>query len=272
MKDFYKISELSRLYNLHTDTLRYYEEQKALNPLRGENNYRMYSIQDICNLNIIRSLRNLAMPMEKISRYINTRTVDSTLQLLDMEVALIDRRISDLTEQRKEVLKRAKKIQTTLRRQVESFELLQLPPRAYFVLKEDLILEKEIDFILKKLEKKHENVLHIVGGSQQIGAVVDMNYVQKGIYNHFSSVFFIVSELDQCDAVLPGGCYASTIYSGEYENLARMLPRLLQFVEEQGLCTDGAPLELYRIDAHETNDSKEYKTEVQVKVKPRRRP
>lgn len=59
MKDLYKIHEIAKLFGLHPDTLRYYEEKGLLHPERGENGYRMYTIQDICTLNIIRAQREL---------------------------------------------------------------------------------------------------------------------------------------------------------------------------------------------------------------------
>lgn len=64
MKEYYKITEVARLYGLCTDTLRYYEEQGLLHPHRSEAGYRLYSIDDICNLNVIRALRELDMPVE----------------------------------------------------------------------------------------------------------------------------------------------------------------------------------------------------------------
>ena len=43
MKDLYKIHEIARLFRLHPDTLRYYEEKGLLHPVRGESGYRMYT-------------------------------------------------------------------------------------------------------------------------------------------------------------------------------------------------------------------------------------
>ena len=63
MKDLYKIHEIAKLFGLHPDTLRYYEEKGLLHPERGENGYRMYTIQDICTLNIIRAQRELGVPV-----------------------------------------------------------------------------------------------------------------------------------------------------------------------------------------------------------------
>lgn len=52
MKDLYKINEIAKLFGLHPDTLRYYEEKGLLHPEREGNGYRMYTIQDICTLNV----------------------------------------------------------------------------------------------------------------------------------------------------------------------------------------------------------------------------
>ena len=70
MKQFYQIHELAKLFDLCPDTLRYYEEKGLLHPVRGENRYRMYGIQDVCTLNIIRSLRELGIPTRSIRAYL----------------------------------------------------------------------------------------------------------------------------------------------------------------------------------------------------------
>ena len=54
MKEYYKIGEISNLYNIGTDSLRYYEEMGILHPKRDDNGYRMYSINDIRKLNIMK--------------------------------------------------------------------------------------------------------------------------------------------------------------------------------------------------------------------------
>lgn len=94
MKEYYKITEVARLYGLCTDTLRYYEEQGLLHPHRSETGYRLYSIDDICNLNVIRALRELDMPVEHMRRYFGERTVASTLDMLDEQDAAIRARIA----------------------------------------------------------------------------------------------------------------------------------------------------------------------------------
>ncbi len=268
MQDQYKITQIALLYGLSTDTLRYYEEQGLLHPTRDPHNgYRLYGIQDICTLNVIRDLRQLGLSTAKIGQYLQNRRVDSTLDLLHQEDEMISRQISRLTRARAQVRQQAKDLQQNLRQPVGVPQLEQLPARPCFLLKEDVILEQEIDFVLKKLEKRHEDVLHSIG-TRQIGAALDGKMLKQGVYNHYSSVFFLGADPHHCDSTLPEGLYASMFYAGEYGQAAWVLRELTDFLAQKGLEPAAPPLELYPIDAHHTLDHSEYLTEVQVLTRP----
>ena len=47
MKNFFKIGEISKLYGIGVDSIRYYEEIGIIKPQRSESGYRYYSIHDI---------------------------------------------------------------------------------------------------------------------------------------------------------------------------------------------------------------------------------
>ena len=59
MRNYYKISEISKLYGIGADSLRYYERLGILRPRREANGYRLYSLKEMYKLNIIRDLRRL---------------------------------------------------------------------------------------------------------------------------------------------------------------------------------------------------------------------
>ena len=111
MKDLYKIHEIARLFYLHPDTLRYYEEKGLLHPLRGESGYRMYTIQDVCALNVIRSLRELDLPTEDIRAYLERRSVEETLSLLDRQESLLEEKLASLRAARQEARQRRKRLE-----------------------------------------------------------------------------------------------------------------------------------------------------------------
>ena len=103
MQKYFKIGEISKLYNIGPDSLRYYEELGILTPKRSDNNYRIYSLNDLWRLNVIRDLRALDFSMEQIKTYLTDRSIDSTEQMLQAELSALDQKIELLTLQRNNV-------------------------------------------------------------------------------------------------------------------------------------------------------------------------
>lgn len=265
MKDLYKIHEIAKLFHLHPDTLRYYEEKGLLRPVRGENGYRMYTIQDVCTLNVIRSLRDLDLATEEIRAYLERRSVAETLAFLDREEALLAEKAAQLRSARREARQRRDRLERYRSVAAGQVTLTREPARPYVFLQEDVILEKEIDFLLKKLEGKHQDYIKVIG-TQCMGAVLDGASLARGIYNHFSSVFFLTPDRGPHDALLPAGQYANLFYRGSYDRLEEHFRALLAGVRDRGLSPAGPALELYRIDAHDTNEEAEYVTQLQLRV------
>ncbi len=266
MKEYYQIHELAKLFDLCPDTLRYYEEKGLLHPDRGENRYRKYGIQDICTLNIIRSLRELDLPTGEIRGYLERRSVGETLELLDREEDLLRRRMAELEEACREAEERRERLERYRAVEAGQVAFLEEAERPYVFLEKDFILEKEVDFQLKRLEQRHQDYIQVIG-SQCMGAQVDEESLKKGIYNHFSRVFFLTRPGLPYDDLLPGGEYARLYYRGEYDRMEEHMATLLAGIQAAGRVPAGAPLELYRIDAHDTNHPEEYVTELQVRVK-----
>lgn len=266
MKDLYKIHEIAHLFHLHPDTLRYYEERGLLHPVRGESGYRMYTIQDICTLNVIRSLRELDLPTEDIRSYLERRSVEETLTLLDREESLLEEKLAALRAAQLEARQRRDRLERYRAVPEGQVVVTEEPDRPYVFLRENVILEREIDFLLKKLEGRHQDYIKVIG-AQTMGAILDGESLRQGIWNHFSCVFFLTPPGGLRDALLPAGRYAGLFYRGGYDRLDRHLETLLRGVREQGLTPAAPPLELYRIDVHDTRHESEYVTQLQILVR-----
>ena len=265
MKEYYQIHELAKLFDLCPDTLRYYAEKGLLHPTRGENRYRKYGIQDICTLNIIRALRELDLPTGEIRGYLERRSVGETLGLLDREENLLRRRIAELEAACREAEERRLRLERYQRVEAGCVEIVEEPERPYVFLEKDFSLEKEVDFQLKRLEQRHQDYIQVIG-SQCMGAALDGESLKQGVYNHFSRVFFLTRPGLPFDDVLPAGHYARLYYRGAYDRLKGHLKVLMAGAAAAGYRSAGTPLELYRIDAHDTNREEEYVTELQVWV------
>ena len=103
MKNFFKIGEISKLYGIGVDSIRYYEEIGIIKPMRSESGYRYYSIHDIWRLNVIRDLRSIGFTMEQIRKYLNHHTVSSSISMLEDEKEAISKQIQYLQKLQRNV-------------------------------------------------------------------------------------------------------------------------------------------------------------------------
>ena len=81
MKNYYKISEISKLYNIGPDSLRYYEQLGILKPKRDTNGYRLYGLHELYKLNMIRDLWSLDFSMDQIKEYLEKQSVVERLRM-----------------------------------------------------------------------------------------------------------------------------------------------------------------------------------------------
>lgn len=265
MKDYYKINEIAKLYGIGVDSLRYYERLGILQPRRDTNGYRLYPLKEMYKLNMIRDLRQLRFSMAQIKEYLDDQTADNTLRLLRQEEDLVAQQLAQLKhkarllEQRVETLEAARAIvpgQVTLK---------QLPSRPCVLFTQHITRDEEMDFVMKKLQRQHEDKI-LDFGNQVFGAFLAMEDLLAGTPNVYDGVFSVVEPGEACDFTLPGGRYLSLHYRGPYEQNRQVVQHLLSHAAAQGLAPAGRPFELYEIDNRDTARPEEFLTEVQVAV------
>lgn len=266
MKNYYKISEISKLYNIGPDSLRYYERLGILKPRRDTNGYRLYSLKELHKLNMIRDLRSLDFSMEQIKEYLEKQSIENTLTLLHDEQALLRERIKELKKREKIIKNRILDLAAMSEISAGTFSIKDCPGRPCVQLSEYITRDEEMDFLIKKLHKKHENKVHDFG-TQTIGAFFSMKELNRGIPNVYTSVFFVLEpEASDYDFVLPAGKYLSCYYRGNYEQNALRVRELLDYAEQKGLPAAGKPFEIYEIDNRDTMRPEEFLTEIQMRI------
>lgn len=264
MKSYYKINEIAKLYGIGPDSLRYYEKLGILKPRRGANNYRLYSLKDLYKLNILRDLRGLGFSMEQIKDYLDGQSIDNTLGLLRREELLLRRRIDDL-KAREQIIKNRISSLSTLRDSPDGTVFVESCPERYCVqVTEHITRDEEMDFLIKKLHKKHENIVQDLG-TLTIGAFISVPDLKNGISNVYTSVFFVLGGIPaEYDFTLPAGSYLSCRYRGGYDDNVREVEKVLGHAREHGISTAGDPFEIYEIDNRDTIKPEEFLTKIQI--------
>ena len=267
MKDYYKISEIARLYGIGVDSLRYYERLGILQPRREENGYRLYSLKEMYKLNLIRDLRRLDFSMAQIQAYLDGQTVDNTLHLLGQEAKLVDQQIQELQTKAVQLARRLASLEAALATVPGVVRRKVLPPRPCVLYTQHITRDEEMDFVMKKLHRQHEDQIRDFG-NQVFGAFLAMEELLAGTPNVYNGVFSVLEEGAACDFTLPGGTYLSYFYQGPYEQNRAKVQELLAWAAERGLTLAAAPFELYAIDNRDTVRPEEFLTEIQVLLDP----
>lgn len=262
MEKYFKIGEISKLYHIGVDSLRYYEEIGVISPKRSDSGYRLYSVDDIWRLNVIRELRELGFGMEQIGEYLHCHTVASTLELLQKEQAAIEEKMETLRQMKANVEQRMKTICSAQNRPLYKIGLETYPPRRCFSIPEGYSNEHEMDVLIKRLLNIDQEHFYVIGNNQ-IGTVISRKDAQETGKLNYKSVFIIDEHGGQS---LPGGRYLTVSYQGNYNQSAQWTERLMEYAKKHQLTPVGDILELLWIDIHTTSDVQEHITELQVRV------
>ena len=267
MKDYYKIGEISKIYGIGRDSLMYYEDIGILKPFRDKNGYRMYKLSDIWRLNLIKELRSLNFPMKKIKEYLDDRNIESTKEILNKEIILIDEKIEELLSYKQNIMKRLDTINDELRNlKLYEIDIVYINKRKDLELNANITKDEEFDFLIQKLQKDYENRFTILGNNN-IGSSFCLDKIKQGIYNEFKSVFcFLEDEEEIYNIIFNEGYYLTLTYKGKYKNNKHYINKMFKYIEEKGYKIISDPIEIYKIDIHETEDINEFITEIQIPV------
>lgn len=274
MKEYYQIGEISKLYNVSTDTLRYYEKIGVLKPKRLQNGYRVYRITDIWRLNLIRDLRKLDFSMSTIKEYLINRSVASSMKLHEKEIEAIKEDL-DFLEQVKNNLEGLNSYidKYTNKTSYDVIRVKYIHERKCLRSTEPIRNDAEVELILNKLMRKYENVLFSLENSLS-GSTISISNLEKEIYNEPNSVFFVIEDeeknpkpvYESYNYILEEGYYICCVFKGAYKKLNTFWKEMLIFAEKEGYVPVGDFIELDHIDLYLTDKPEEFVTELQIKV------
>ncbi len=107
----YTISEIARLFNVSTRTVRYYEELGLLSPVRKENGQRVYARKERTRLELIFRGKNFGFQLDEIKEMIvlfdqdrtGERQLKRTIQYGKEKLREVDARIDELNKLREDM-------------------------------------------------------------------------------------------------------------------------------------------------------------------------
>lgn len=262
MTGYYQVGELSRLFDISTDTLRYYEEIGVLVPQRAANNYRVYRTEDVWKLNVIRDLRDLDFPIETIRDYLQTRSIASTLSIISQELETVDQKLARLLAIRQNLIARQTAVCEAKAEPTGVIRRRILPARPCHRLMQGYDTDVEMDVLIKRLINFDKENLYIVG-NKQIGSFLSMENIKSEKYTNYEGVFVLH---EKGEAVIAAGEYLTVCYHGPCEKNSIYVPMLLDYAQKNHLQCRGPVLEVMWVDIHTSRHIEEQIIQLQLQV------
>ncbi|EJG8299352.1 MerR family transcriptional regulator [Listeria monocytogenes] len=97
------IKDFATKTGLSIDTLRYYEEEQLLIPARNEKNYRVYTEEDYCWVQLLLKMKQTGMTITNIKNFATLqkqgdKTLPNRIQILDNHMENLYEQQKDLAE------------------------------------------------------------------------------------------------------------------------------------------------------------------------------
>lgn len=104
-EDLFSTGEIAKLCNISRKTLLFYDRIGIITPayVDEDNGYRYYARRQIHTLELILTLRSLDLPLAHIQSYLKNKSLENYKQLLIKQNEIIEKRIYELKETRKEL-------------------------------------------------------------------------------------------------------------------------------------------------------------------------
>lgn len=264
----FKIGEIAKLFHVGVDSVRYYEKVGLLHPIRDkENNYRLYTIDDVRIMNTIRELLDLGFSTEEILKFENNRNLDHVMAMLKKEEQVVADKIAALEKSRASIRGRLTALRENLARDCSGeVSMITLPERQCLMITESDMPDNMITYELAIATKNSDEKVSTIGCCDCY--TLDINsFNDEGDDYRTKNVFLYSPYLDlPCNHTLPAGDYLSVCYRGAFEQTKKLVPKMLRYARRHHLTVMGDPMEFCHIDRFETADSDEYLTEIQMPV------
>ncbi len=262
------IGIFSKISNVTTKTLRYYDEINLLKPVHvnTENGYRFYDVEQLKDIILINKLKAYFFSLEEIAEVLNKPEDDVLLYNL---IKQKQKSIQDKLNNYNFILKQIKKDILNLERGKNLMEyldnieikLIETKSKNILFIREKMSIEEYGKYLGKLFETLEKEKFTIDGAPMFI--YHDKEFDPK---NNDTEIAIPIKEVVKGTRELQGSLCAMGTLKGPYTELTSLYAKLQQWVEKEGYTIISSPYDIYLTDPRITPEEENI-TEVYFPVK-----
>lgn len=273
MKDYLSITEMAKLRDLTTETLRHYDRIGLFKPeyVDPVTNYRYYSSAQFEVLGTIKELRQLGMSLDDIAEYFNDRNLEKSTRILKEQHELLKKEIKEKTALEKTLRRKLSfinKINSIQKVGVPTFK--ELPQR--FMITHGKLYKDGRQIVTGQTElEKYLSVKAPVLATDRMAYYTTENIFAVPYNRYFGlapMIFCNPEEINKSIEInlIPSGRYACIYYNGFIRPDNDNFEKLKKFISDNGCTVSGNIYIQHIIDVTLTSRPSEKMIEMQVPV------
>lgn len=270
MKDFFTIGEISKLFDINTKTLRYYDKIDLFKPsyINKDNRYRYYTMDQFQYLETIKYLKELGLPLDKIKYHLNNIDADEVIKSLEEQNQIIEKKINELIMIRQKIDNKIVQIKDSIRNDlVGIIREVNFEERQVIELRNSIKSDYDLELSLRRLIKMYDNKIYLTYGIVGISISKD-RLINREFDNHDS--IFVMIDNEKCGInltkVFPKGTYACLRFNGLHKDTPPYYNQLLDYINEKGYQILDDSLEIELVDPSLSLTDEEVVMELQILV------
>ncbi|SDZ26382.1 DNA-binding transcriptional regulator, MerR family [Evansella caseinilytica] len=258
--------QFAKLIGVSKDTLFHYDKIGIFSPeIKAENGYRYYSIYQSDVFYVIAMLKELGVPLKEIKEYLEKRSPDELIRLLEKEANTIARKINRL-QAMKQLIKEKLQI-TRVAIGINPFEIgyEEKGEAGLFVtevkpLTDDKHIYDSYYHHYRLLEKYN------IGISHSTGWMIDTKKISARDYLGYDYLYTKVDKKAYANFTIDKGTYLVAYHSGGYSSIDQTYERLTIFAKEHDLILTGFFYEDVLLDELSMEGFEKYLVKLSVRI------
>lgn len=259
--------QFAKMHGIPKRTLMYYDDIGLMPAYaRGENQYRYYSYRQSPTLEIILSLRELDVSIEEIREYMDRRSPETLIKLLEQKIQEADGKIRHLTTIKELLQARTDTLRSYLDYRPEDVTLQWLPEEPMYLSRptRGLSDREATKAFLEHAAQCHTHQFY----NHSFGVMVPAKGLMEGDFLSFDHYYTKAGP--DCDRSLPSlyvrpaGRYLAFCHKGGWDTLGHAYRHILDYARSHGLRLSGYAFEEGVIDEMAIASMDDYVTRIVI--------
>lgn len=261
-KEHFSVGDLAKLFNLNTQTLRFYDKINLFKPayINPKNSYRFYTLEQFEKLTMINYLRSLDMPIEDIKDFFLEEKGKNLINFLQEEIRKTENKIRNFSN-----IKLRLEEELLIAKHRENFNIIDVHyfkerMVAFHLLNSANLQETHQAF--SALDKKYSSL-----DNKRFGTIIGESSLKREKYQFHSTFLFIEdpNKLEGIPYFLTEGEYLCTVSTGSKEEQEKSFGKIMEYIKENNLEIAGDGLMIMLSHNHTKNSKILFEIQIPIK-------